>query len=187
MDEGPLRWAQNCGNVCNAVAWSAALRIAERPPHPRFARPPPRTRGGVKMSAPVLAGALRARAMSNSDVERPVTRSPDERSDIRVRSTSFYVAPGFRFRLRSASFGGQVVSSGLRRKKGKRNAGKRGAVPPARIRRAGRATEKAACAAPSALGRARLPAFHHGSAQGVCGPLVRSGPGFVGALPTRRI
>jgi hypothetical protein len=25
---------------------------------------------------------------------------------------------------------------------------------------------------PSAFGRARLPAFHHGSAQGVCGPLV---------------
>ena len=53
------------------------------------------------------------------------------------------------------------------------------AVPPARIRRAGRATEGAACAAPSAIGRARLPAFHHGSSQGVCGPLVRSGPGFV--------
>ena len=33
---------------------------------------------------------------------------------------------------------------------------------------------------PSALGRARLPAFHHGSCQGVCCPLVRSGPGFVG-------
>jgi hypothetical protein len=29
-------------------------------------------------------------------------------------------------------------------------------------------------------GTARLPAFHHGSSQGVCGPLVRSGPGFVG-------
>ena len=29
-------------------------------------------------------------------------------------------------------------------------------------------------------GTARLPAFHHGSSQEVCGPLVRSGPGFVG-------
>ena len=33
--------------------------------------------------------------MSNGDVERPVSCSPDERSDIRVRSTSFYAAPGF--------------------------------------------------------------------------------------------
>jgi hypothetical protein len=32
---------------------------------------------------------------------------------------------------------------------------------------------------PSACGRARLPAFHHGSSQGVYRPLVRSGPGFV--------
>ena len=38
-------------------------------------------------------------------------------------------------------------------------------------------------APPSACGRARLPAFHHGSAQGVCSPLVRSGPGFVGRFP----
>ena len=30
----------------------------------------------------------------------------------------------------------------------------------------GRATEEAACAAPSAIGRARLPAFHLGSRQG---------------------
>ena len=33
---------------------------------------------------------------------------------------------------------------------------------------------------PEREGAARLPAFHHGSSQGVCGPLVRSGPGFVG-------
>ncbi len=33
---------------------------------------------------------------------------------------------------------------------------------------------------------ARLPAFHHGSSQGVCSPLVRSGPGFVGKPSKRR-
>ncbi len=33
---------------------------------------------------------------------------------------------------------------------------------------------------PEREGTARLPAFHRGSCQGVCSPLVRSGPGFVG-------
>ncbi len=35
---------------------------------------------------------------------------------------------------------------------------------------------------PEREGAARLPAFHHGSSQGVCGPLVRSGPGFGGCF-----
>ena len=37
-----------------------------------------------------------------------------------------------------------------------------------------------AAPSPEREGTARLAAFHHGSCQGVCGPLVRSGPGFVG-------
>ena len=71
------------------------------------------------------------------------------------------------------------ASPAMTKEKGKRNAGKRTVVSPA-PNGCGRATDKAACAALSALGRARLPAFHHGSCQGVCSPLVRPGPGFVG-------
>ena len=45
----------------------------------------------------------------------------------------------------------------------------------------GRATERSACADPSAVGRARLPAFHHGSCQGeYLIPKARPGPRFVG-------
>ena len=55
---GPLRRARNYGNVCNAAAWSAPLRIAERPPHPRrpdqvggsSTSPRAAGRGGIKPS-----------------------------------------------------------------------------------------------------------------------------------------
>ena len=59
---GPRRRARNFGGVCNAVAWSVALRIAVRPPHPRFARPLP-ARGERWPSPPVLAARLSARGL----------------------------------------------------------------------------------------------------------------------------
>ena len=31
---GRGRWAESCKSVCNAVAFTEMLRIAERPPHP---------------------------------------------------------------------------------------------------------------------------------------------------------
>ena len=82
--------------------------------------------------------------MSNSDVKRPVSCSPDERSDIRVRSTSFYAAPGFHF-----------VHPGYEERKEAERRQTR-SPRPARKRRTGRATEKAACAALPL--RARSPA-----------------------------
>ncbi len=85
--------------------------------------------------------------------------------------------------LRSTMVGFASLYPPYERNKGKRNAGSRTVVSPA-PNGCGRATEGAACAARSAYGRARLPAFHHGSSQGVCGPLVRSGPGFV-ATPSK--
>jgi hypothetical protein len=51
----------------------------------------------------------------------------------------------------------------------------------------GRATDKSAHADPSAVGRARLPAFHHGSCQGeYLIPKARPGPGFVVTASTGR-
>jgi hypothetical protein len=38
---GHFRSAEHCRNVSSAVVLSERLRIAERPPHPRFARPLP--------------------------------------------------------------------------------------------------------------------------------------------------
>ncbi len=80
-----------------------------------------------------------------------------ERSVIRVRSTSFTVHPGFHFvqpELRNSL----RLASGNKKKGSGTPAD---AVFHARTqRRAGRATETAACAAASAIGRARLPAFH---------------------------
>ena len=142
-------------------------------PLPRFA--------GADARRSRSRGRMGARALPNSDVERPVIVARIERSEIRERSRSFNVAPGFHERHRAALRADPLVQPGLPRRK--REAERRQTQRqylPARKRRAGRATERAACAALSALGRARLPAFHHGSAQGVCSPLVRSGPGFVG-------
>ncbi len=71
-----------------------------------------------------------------------------------------------------------------KKKEGKRNAGRRSVSCPARKRRAGRATEKTACAALTAVGRARLPAFHRGSHQGEYSiPKGQPGPGFVDTAP----
>ena len=88
--------------------------------------------------------------MSNSPASR---RSPDERSDIRVLSTSFYAAPGFRF-----AHPGYKLSLRLASGKQMKEAERRQThtVMPVRKRRTGRATEKAACAALPL--RARSPA-----------------------------
>jgi hypothetical protein len=52
----------------------------------------------------------------------------------------------------------------------------------------GRATERSACADPSAVGRARLPAYHHGSCQReYLIPKARPGPGFVGQGAARAL
>src|SRR5580692_9943637 len=85
--------------------------------------------------------------------KQPVTCSPDERSDIRVRSTSFNAAPGFRF-----AHPGYKLSLRLASGKQMKEAERRQThtVMPVRKRRTGRATEKAACAALPL--RARSPA-----------------------------
>ena len=65
-------------------------------------------------------------------------------------------------------------------KRRKRNAGRRSVLCPARKRRAVRAT-KSRLAPPSAVGRARLSAFHHGSRQRESSSLRLSfRPGFLG-------
>jgi hypothetical protein len=119
-------------------------------------------------------GAIGARVMSNSDGKKPVARM--ERSAIRGRQSSFYVAPGFRF-----------VSSGLRRRTKKEAERRQTHCRQSRTSGCGRATDKSACADPSAVGRARLPAFHHGSCQGeYLIPKARPGPGFVVTASTGR-
>jgi hypothetical protein len=92
--------------------------------------------------------------MSNSDVERPVSCSPDERSDIRVRSSGFTAAPGFRF----AHPGYETLYDTLPANKERKEAERRQtrSPRPVRKRRTGRAAEKAACAALPL--RARSPA-----------------------------
>ena len=98
-------------------------------------------------------------------------RSPDGAERNPGRSTSLMPLPDF------TSFHPGYEE---RTKERKRNAGRRTVVSPApagavapRIR--------SACADPSAVGRARLPAFHHGSCQGeYLIPKARPGPGFVG-------
>ena len=153
---GPLRWARTWGAQNRGEApSSSSLRSSTSP----------RTRGEVKTSDPVPARAPRARVMSNSVFCLPPPLAGSASHPPERATTSCC----------GATLRGSPPAD-------KREAERRQtrAVPPARIRRAGRATEGAACAAPSAIGRARLPAFHLGSSQGVCGPLVRSGPGFVG-------
>ncbi len=94
---GPLRWAQ-----------TTRLRIAERPPHPRFARPLP-ARGER------FAIASRSRsAFAREFCQTAMSVARMERSAIRGRLISLSIAPGFHF-----------VSSGLRRKEGKQNAERR--------------------------------------------------------------
>jgi len=58
---GPLRWAEIRATVCNRHARLATLKLAERPPHPRFAslaRPLPARRGEVKRFRSRDASAL---------------------------------------------------------------------------------------------------------------------------------
>ncbi len=125
------------------------------PLHHATRGPPPPLRGGGCKAIPLSRRDLRASFVKQRcRTARTPRRSPDERSDIRERSRSFTVHPGFRF----AHPGYEKIKEAERRQTR--------VTPPARKRRAGRATEGAACAALSALGRARLPAFHHGSRQG---------------------
>ncbi len=96
--------------------------------------------------------------MSNSDDKRPVSRSPDERSDIRVRSSGFTAAPGFRF----AHPGYETLYGSLPANKRKRNAGRR-VVHDLYASGAQGAPRRRRLAPPFRFGRARLPAFHHGT------------------------
>ena len=108
-------------------------RYGHRPP------PYPPPQAGEGKTSSVLARAPRPRAMSNSDVEcpYPVARRSGELSN----PSELLCRPG--------AF---LCVLGLRRNKREAERRQTRAVPPARIRRAGRATEGAACAAPSATG-----------------------------------
>ncbi len=71
---GPLRWLEHRGNVCNAVVSIAALRIAEKPPHPSrifdARRPLPARRGEVKYKS-VLATHRRPSYANAKPKNRP--------------------------------------------------------------------------------------------------------------------
>ena len=110
--------------------------------------------------------------MSNSDVQLPVTVARIERSEIRsaIEKLESSRLPGFHF-----------VQPGYEKEKGSGTPAD--ALSSARTSGCGARHGRSGLRRPSAIGRARLPAFHHGSSQGVCGPLVRSGPGFVGNGP----
>jgi len=84
-------------------------------------------------------------------------------SESRDRSTGTNADPGFHFRLR----GSAEVQSGLRRrrKKRKRNAGRRICFMSRTQAARGSRHGKGGLRRPPAVGRARLPAFHHGSRQ----------------------
>ena len=88
-----------------------------------------------------------ARVLPNSDI-----CSPHERSDMRGRSRSFNVHPGFR-----------CAHPGYKRKKGSGTPADAVVQVPHASGVRGAPRIKSACADPSAYGRARLPAFHHGS------------------------
>ena len=99
---GPLRWARTCGGVCNAVASSAPLRIAERPPHPR----PPAQVGGSSTSPraagrggkpPSFSRCAFASESPHATVRKPfhICRPPKRREAGAARR-----APGFRPRRR---------------------------------------------------------------------------------------
>ena len=136
---------------------------SQRPPPPRGAchraghfgpgplawSPSPASRGRIRQSR--SRGAICARVLSNSERICSSLRGAKRRSnpELSGRTGLLRFTPNDEIKER------------------KRNAGKRRSKPPrTQTRRAGRATEGAACAALSALGRAHLPAFHHGSRQG---------------------
>jgi hypothetical protein len=82
---GPLRWARNCGGVCNAVACSATVRIAERPPHPRRGAPRLLPARGEKWTCgPVLAMRLGIRALLHA-LRKPFQMPPDKRREAERR------------------------------------------------------------------------------------------------------
>ena len=113
-----------------------------RGPLPRFSR--------GRMSASVLAMHPRPSFASRNVKQRRIV-ARIERSESRVRLASSNGDPGVR-----------CAHPGLRRKKeAERRQTQCFMSPCQRARR--RATDKAACAALTAIGRARLPAFHHGA------------------------
>ena len=70
----PLRWVKKSGDVCNAVACSAPLKIAERPPH----LPPIKSgvdlspRGGERGKSDPVFAARRARESRAHNVKQPI-------------------------------------------------------------------------------------------------------------------
>ena len=83
---GPLRWARICGGVCNAVAWSAPLRLAERPPHPHSLRSLDlsRWRGEVTNAFPFP----RAPAPRVLPINNVPNRHCEERSDEAIQNVA---------------------------------------------------------------------------------------------------
>ncbi len=105
---------------------------------------------------PGLAAHSRARVMSNSDLKRPATCSPDERSDIRVRVCRMgrAIAKPIIFLHATVGFASLYPPYEEIKKEAERRQTR--SPRPVRKRRTGRATEKAACAALPL--RARSPA-----------------------------
>jgi len=114
--------------------------------------------------------------LSNNNVEAPVTCSPDgaERNPGTIVGLLCRSRISLRF-IRAT------------KKENKEAERRQTHCRQSRTSGCGRATERSACADPSAVGRARLPAFHHGSCQGeYLIPKARPGPGFVDTASTGR-
>jgi hypothetical protein len=135
---GPLRWARNCGKVCNASVHPPQLRIAERPPHPRSR--------SLSSGRPLRAGPVGSLDLSPhagrggiSDLVL-ATRSASEFYQWRGanwESPLRYSLPATCFFLPSAKRGGRTPTD---------------ADPTTALAHGARSAE-----------RARLSAFHHGS------------------------
>jgi len=139
-------------------------------PHPSRAAPRPPQDDGQQASDPLLATRILRASFASRDVKQRQVRSPD-RAERNPADDRDALAPLPDFTSFHPGYAG---------KKRKRNAGRRSVSCPARKRRAVRATERR-LAPPSACGRARLPAFHHGSRQRDYSSLRLSfGPGFPG-------
>ena len=159
----PPRAGRGDARAC-AGAGCGAQNLHERDPSsPRYARIDLSPRAGADVNNPPRHRRTCPpvqRSATTSAVQtfhQPVACSPDERSDIRVRSASFYATPGFRY----AHPGYETFFSARFRqiKERKRNAGRR-VVHDLYASGAQGAPRRRRLAPPFRFGRARLPAFH---------------------------
>ena len=166
---GPLRRVRNCGGVCDAVAGPQRSK-SRRGPLILVASlldfSPHAGRGECKPSHSRTLLYVRA-ARSQSREARSGSEKNREGWLASVSVFAFPVSPASLRATAKQSSLNSLVSGSLRL-----------FVPRDDIKDMER--RKTQGRPPHLRGAARLPAFHHGSSQGVCGPLVRSGPGFVG-------